>query len=139
MNICRIPDQRLPICTSLKAENAKLRRDLKDSRSSAGVGQLRSEEDCDPKEAVRRILGKKAPLRDLWKKYQNSSTMQDRDAGASQATRYCKALELYADVRDSPVRSPDPLCDSMDSTNEQNHRRVLQGLILWAQMGRSGP
>lgn len=129
---------------SLKAENAKLRNDLLDSsarkKSSVFGQQGRAEEDCDTSEALRRNMDKKAPFHQLWRKYEKSSAVRDQDTGASQAQRYCRALELYADVRDSPVRSPDPLCDAMnDSNNAQNQRRVMHGLILWAQMGRSSP
>lgn len=120
---------------TLRAENQKLRNDL--ANSGGGWRQGGSCEDADPRAAARQHLDKQTPLLSVWKKYSKSAVVQDNDAGRSQAQRYCDALELYASVRDEPLRSDDVLCESIDPVDDRNQRRVLHGLVLWAQMGRS--
>ncbi len=118
---------------ALRAENSRLKNEL----STAGSGVFRrNHDDANPRVEFRRNLDKKAALRDLWKKYQKMSMAQDKNAGQSQAQRYCDAVSLYANVRDSPMVSDDPLCDAMDAVDERNQKRVLNGLLLWAQHGR---
>ena len=73
---------------------------------------------------------------DVWKRFSKAAVVNDMDAGASQARRFCNAVELYADVRDSPIKPKDPVCESMDPVDERNQKRILSGLVLWAQMGR---
>lgn len=119
---------------ALRLENSK----LKSARAnSAPPFSVRKNDDCDPREAYRRCLDKNAPLKDVWRKFQRAAVTQDADAGTSQAKRFCDSMELYADIRDSPVISHDPLSDPLDPVDERNQRRVMHGLVLWAQLGRS--
>lgn len=123
---------------TLRAENQKLRNDLTNSGGGGGWRQGGgSSDDADPRAAARQHLDKQTPLLNVWKKYSKSAVVHDDDAGRSQAQRYCDALALYASVRDEPLRSDDVLCDAMDPVDDRNQRRVLHGLVLWAQMGRS--
>lgn len=94
-------------------------------------------EDCNPRTSFRQNVSKSDPLRELWRKFEKKTSIQDSDAGPSQARRYCSAVELYANIHNSPVRVDDPLCEAMDPIDERNQKRVLSGLVLWAQLGRS--
>lgn len=123
---------------ALRSENQKLRNDLASSGGGSGWWrQGNGGDDADPRAAARQHLDKHTPLVNVWKKYSKTCAVQDKNAGRSQAQRYCDALELYSSVRDEPLPVDDPLCESTDPVDDRNQRRVLHGLVLWAQMGRS--
>jgi hypothetical protein len=112
-----------------------LKRELANSGYSGAKGQ-RNKDERDPRDAVRQHLDKNAPLKDVWLNFQKAATVTDVETGASQSQRFCDAMELYANVRDSPLKLDDPLCDDTDPIDERNQKRILQGLVLWAQAGR---
>ena len=123
---------------ALRAENARLKNDL----TNAGGGGWRGggghpHEHVDTRAASRQNLNRNTPLKDVWKKCEKKARVKDKDAGASQAKRFVDSVELYADIRDGELVPSDPLSDALDPVDDRNQRRVLSGLVLWAQMGRA--
>lgn len=123
---------------ALKAENAKLRSDLGNAAAKGTSSRSSTHEKeaaCDPRDAMK-YMDKDSPLHEVWKNKMNSALIQDKASEPSQGQRFANAVHLHINVRDTPLKSDDPLCDAMDPIDERNQRRVLHSLILWSQATR---
>lgn len=75
----------------MKAENAKLKRELQNSGYKSASKSINKNEP-DPREATRQHLDKNAPLKDVWLNLQKSAMVTDVESGTSQTRRYCDGI-----------------------------------------------